>query len=337
MDLPAVPGAVQHLLGDADLLGVLLAGIAVVRVHEHGRIHQSAPLIQLVQTGQVLIVIIGMRDPVRIHIAAEDGVCEGISLALHLPVAVDEHVRALGRPQRIHHHGQVAARRILHAHGDIQAARRHAMLLVLHRTGTHGHVREHVVQEAVMLRVEHLVRAGETGLVDGAHVQFADGNQAPEHVGLGLGIRLVQHTLVAGAGGARLVGIDARHDQDLVRHPLLQGAQAGNILDYRILPVGRAGPDHDQQPVALPGEHGTDAFVIAALGGCTLRRDRIHLLDLLGDRQLALENHIHSQLLFVKERTPVRGQAHHLLHCFFVPRLQRIAQLHELFEEEVHL
>ena len=43
-------------------------------------------------------------------------------------------------------------------------------------------------------------------------------------------IRLVEHSLVAVAGRARLVGVDARHDEDLVLHPVRHAAQTPDIL-----------------------------------------------------------------------------------------------------------
>ena len=238
-------------------------------------------------------MIVGMRIAARIHVAAQNRMGQRVALALHLPVAVDEGVRGLRRLQRVHHHREIAARGVLHAHGDVDAARGQPVLLVLDRTRTHGHVGEQVGEILVVLRVEHLVGAGESGLVESPDVQFPDGDEALEHVGSGARVRLVEHALVAGAGGAGLVGVDAGHDDYLVGHLLLHPAQARDVVDHGVLPVGGAGSYHQQQFVALAGEHLAYLLVVALLRALPLLGNRVHLLDFLRDDELALENHVH--------------------------------------------
>ena len=233
-----MPRAVQHLLRDAYLLQVLLPRIGVVSVHYHPGILQPRLGIEVVEQLQVLVMIVGMRIAARIHIAAQNRMGQRVALALHLPVAVDEGMRGLRRLQRVHHHREIAARGVLHAHGDVDAARGQPVLLVLDRTRPHGHVGEQVGEILVVLRVEHLVGAGESGLVESPDVQFPDGDEALEHVGRGARVRLVEHALVAGARGAGLVGVDAGHDDYLVGHLLLHPAQARDVVDHGVLPVG---------------------------------------------------------------------------------------------------
>ena len=82
-----------------------------------------------------------------------------VALALDLPVAVDEDVRALGGTDGIHHHGKVAAGGILHANGHVEAAGGEPMLLVLDAAGADCDIRYQVCEEMVVLGIKHLVGA----------------------------------------------------------------------------------------------------------------------------------------------------------------------------------
>ena len=55
-------------------------------------------------------------------------------------------------------------------------------MLVLYRTRADCNVREQVGEETVILRIEHFVRTGEAGLVDGPHMELAYGDEALEHI-----------------------------------------------------------------------------------------------------------------------------------------------------------
>ena len=54
VNIAAVAGAVEHLLGDAGLLIPLLAGVGVVRVDDDGGILQTALAVELAQLAQIL-------------------------------------------------------------------------------------------------------------------------------------------------------------------------------------------------------------------------------------------------------------------------------------------
>ena len=241
----------------------------------------------------------GVAAPV--HIAAQYDVREGVALRVHLPAAVDEGVAALRGGQGVHHHRKIAARRVLHADGHVDAARRQAVLLVFHRARPHRHIAEQIVEIAVILGIQQLIGADKAGLAHHAHVELADGDDALEHIGPVLGVRLVKHALIAHAGRARLVGVDPRHDENAVLDPLLYFAQAIEIVQHAVLPVGRAGADDQQQTVVLAAEDRLllpqPLFVSARHLGC----QRVELLDLLRDRELADKFQVHrlSSLLSV--------------------------------------
>lgn len=112
------------------------------------------------------------------------------------------------------------------------------MLLVLDRACAHGHIAQQVNEVLVVGRVEHLVGGKETGLLDDAQVHVADGLNAFEQVIGRLGVGVVQQALVASALGARLVGVDARNDDELVLDLFGGLGQSVHILEHRILAVG---------------------------------------------------------------------------------------------------
>ena len=143
-----------------------------------------------------------------------------------------------------------------------------------------------------LTRVEHLVGGGEPGLLGHADVELADGDDALVEVGLLLRIRLVHHALVAVAGGAGLVGVDPGDQNQLVRHRFLQFGQPLAVFQHRVLPVGRAWTDNQHHFAAFSGENVGNFLVPAGFDLRQLGGQGILLLDLLGDGQLAFENHI---------------------------------------------
>ncbi len=223
----------------------------MVGVDDHGGIFQALLFVEPVQEDQVLIVVVGPGFAVLVGIAPENGVGIGIPGRGGLPAPVDEGMAVLGGVDRIHHDGQVTAGGVLHAHGHGDTGAGEPVLLVLHGPGSHGHIGQHIVQVLVILGVEHFVGAGEAGLPEHPHMELPDGNQPLEHIRGGVGVRLVEHTLVARTGGPGLVGVDPRDDEQLVFHLFLDGDQTGDIIQNAVLPVGRAGAD-DQGQTAVP-------------------------------------------------------------------------------------
>ena len=146
----------------------------------------------------------------------------------------------------------------------------------------------------MVLGIQHLVRTGETRLIESLEVELAYCYESLEHISVGVRIRLVQHALIAIPGGTRLVGVYSRHNHYLVSHLLLHAAQAGDIIYHRILPVGGAGTYHQQKLVALAGKDVADGCIVFLLGLRPLVRERVHLLDFLRYNKLALEIHIHN-------------------------------------------
>ncbi len=188
---------------------------------------------------------------------------------------------------------KVSARGVLHAHGHGDAARHQAVLLVLHRARAHGHIGEKVDEVLEVGGVEHLVRREHAGLLHNAQVHAADGLHALEEVCRRLGVGVVEKPLVAGTTRARLVGVDARHHEELVLYLVGKLGKARHVVEDRVLAVGRAGPNHKQ---ATRGLASNDGRHLGVEGGFSRRhvRGEGHLLaDLHGDGQTALEGHGH--------------------------------------------
>ena len=171
------------------------------------------------------------------------------------------------------------------------------MLLILHRAGTHGHIGQDIVQILIILGIQHLIGTGEAGLLHHPHMQLPDGDEALEHIRLMLRVRLVQHTLVALAGGAGLIGIAAGDDENFILHLLLHPAQPLHIVQHTVRMVGRAGTDDQQQALVLAGEDIFQLNIPLFKAASHLPGEGIHLLHLGGDGELAHEFHVHKAFL----------------------------------------
>lgn len=117
----------------------------MIAVQNQAGIAQLRGGVQIAQTGQIFVVVVGVGDAVLVHIAPQDGVGQGIAGALYLPVAVAEGVGVLSRVNGVHHYGEIAAGGILHTHGNIKTAGGQPVLLVFHRPGSHCHIGKEVV------------------------------------------------------------------------------------------------------------------------------------------------------------------------------------------------
>ena len=245
----------------------------MVTVDDRGGVLQIALAVQLEQADEILIVVVGDAGAVLVHAAAQDAVGERVAARRDVAAAVQEAMPRLRRLHRVEHDGEVAAGRVLHADGDIHAARRQAVLLVLHRARAHRLIGEEVVEVAAVFGIEHLVRRGQAALGDGADMQLADGDDAVQKIGRLVGAGLVQHPLVALPRRARLVGVDARDDDELVREPLLHGDEAGDVFADGILAVRRTGPDDDEELVGCAGKDVADGGVAPRFDLGELRRE----------------------------------------------------------------
>ena len=144
MNVRRMAHGVKHLLGNANLLQILFAGVGVVAVHNAGRILKAPLCVQLMELHQILIVVVGAALAPLVHIAPHNGVGVGVAAGLHFPAAIEERMVAHGGVNGIHHHAQVTAGGVFHAHGHINAAGHQPVLLVFHRPGADGDIGQHI-------------------------------------------------------------------------------------------------------------------------------------------------------------------------------------------------
>ena len=293
LELLVIAACRHDLLDDTRLFKGILAGVRMVGVDDTRGVLEHTRGVQAQQVRHILIMIVRQALAVLVHIAAQDRVRIRIAVGLHLPAAIDEGMTVLRRGDGVHHDRQIAAGGVLHADGDIQPRGHQTVLLVLDRSGADRDIAEDVIEIAVVLGIEHLIRAGEAGLLQGADMHGADRDDALEHIGLLFGIGLMEHAFVARARGTRLIGIDARDDEDLVLHLVLHLSQAADIIQHTVLSVGGAGAD-DQHDAVIPARKDI-LHLLLAIGDdlSELVVEGIHLLDLHRDGQLALKFHIH--------------------------------------------
>ena len=161
-DVQRMDAAVKHFFYDADLFLVLLVGVGVVRVHDAGRIFQIALGVHVAEEPEIFIVIIGLALTMLVDGSAQNRMGVGIAVRMHFPAPENEGVPVLSCHDGIQHNRKIAAGGVFHADADFHAAGSKAVLLVFHRAGAHGHVREKVRQISVVFRVEHFVSSRES-------------------------------------------------------------------------------------------------------------------------------------------------------------------------------
>jgi len=108
----------------------------------------------------------------------------------------------------------------------------------------------------------------------------------------------MQHALVALAGSPGLVGIDSGNQNNFVGNLLVQPAESGDIFQHRLLVVGRAGADDQQEFVGFAFKDLPDFFVPGLLDGDHFVIQREFLFYFLGNGELPVEIHAHNLYLF---------------------------------------
>ena len=283
----------HHVLADPDLLQILLAGVVVVRVHDHSRVRQPALPVKSEQLPQVFIMVVRVAPAEVVHIPPQDRMRQRIPGRMHLPRAEDELLRALGRGDRVHHHADIPGARVLHSDRNTQSARHQPVLLILHAPRADRHIAQQVREVAVVGGIKHLVRAAESGLPQDPRMHLPDGDDARQQVLFPVHVRLVQHSLVADAPGPRLVGIDPRDNHQPFLHLPGQLRQAVHVVQDRVLPVRRARADDQQEAVVLPCQDLPDLPVAVRLPLLQFGRYRIVSHQLLRLRHPPDKLHLH--------------------------------------------
>ena len=251
-DVRGVAAAGHDVFGDADLLHVFLAGVVMVAVDNDGGIGEGTFSIKIEDFLQVLVVVVRHAGAEVVHVAAENGMGERISCGVDFPAVEEEVLLILCGFDGVHHDGEVAGGRVLHADRDTCAAGDHAVELVLDGTRADRAVGEKIREVAVVFRIEDLFGAGEAGLFDDVDVHASDGFDAFHHVFIAFGIRLVEHAFIAFADGSRLIRVDSGHNEELVFHLVSDFRKTRAVVEDGGLIVCRAGADDEKKSVVFP-------------------------------------------------------------------------------------
>ena len=112
----------------------------MVGVDDHGGVGQFFFSIEFQHMLQVVVMVIGNVAPGPVHVAAQDRVGVGVAAGPYFPSPVQAGVTALGGDDRVHHHGEIAAGGVLHAHWDAHAAGGQPVLLVFYGARADGYI-----------------------------------------------------------------------------------------------------------------------------------------------------------------------------------------------------
>ena len=138
-----------------------------------------------------------------------------------------------------------------------------------------------------------------------AGVETADGDDALEHVGLFARVGLVEHAFVTYARRARLVGVDARNQDDLVGNERGKRTKPAHVFAHRFLVVGRARPHDHEELIRYARPNIADIGIAARLERDQLVGKRIFRLQLLGRRQDLVHVHSHCMPPFKRRICPM--------------------------------
>ena len=126
----------------------------------------------------------------------------------------------------------------------------------------------------------------------------AHGKNAGIHIGNTVRIRLMEHTFIACAGGARLARINTRDNDDLILHFLLHPGKAADVIEHALLLIGGARADDKQEFTAFSLQNFCDLCVSLRFDRSAFFTEGIKLLYLLGDRQFPYKMHIFHRFIF---------------------------------------
>ncbi len=223
---------------------------------------------------------------------------EIVSVGVDFPAAVDEVGLLLRCFDGIEHDGEIAAGRVLHTGRYGHAADGHAVMLVLNGTCANRDVGKQIVDIAIVFRIKHLIGAGQAGLLDGVCMELSHRDDACEYIRLLFRIRLMDETLVALSGRARLVCIDTRDQKDPVADLVLYLRKAVDVIEYRVDIVCRAGADDQNKFIRCAGKDVADFRVTFFLDFYDPVRERVHFFHFRRNRKLFYKIHSHCTVFF---------------------------------------
>ena len=202
--------------------------------------------------------------------AAQDDVAVLVAGGVH-----DRRVAALGDRQevvrrrrgldRVDRDPDVAVGAVLEADGARQSGRELAMDLAFGRARADGAPRDQVGD---VLRRDHVEVLGPGGQVELVDLEQDAPREAQAFVDAEAVVeaRIVDEPLPADRR-ARLLEVDAHHDDEAVGELVLERGEARRVVDGGIVVVDRAGSHDDEQPVVGAVQHAMDRLARLVRGG----------------------------------------------------------------------
>ena len=167
------------------------------------------------------------------------------------------------------------------------------MLLILNRACPDSRVAKKIIHIFRIFRIKHFIRAGKTGFLKRAHMQFPNSYDTLENIGFFVWIRLMEHTLVTVSGRSGLIRINARNDKNFILYLFLNLYKSGNIVEYTVLIVRGARSDYKHQFVRFSAQYILGFNISRFYKLCHFSIQRIHLLDFHWNGKLSFKHHIH--------------------------------------------
>ena len=173
------------------------------------------------------------------------------------------------------------------------------MLLVFNRTRTYSLIAQNIIEVAAIFRIQHLIGGGESAFGHGANMYVANRLNASRQIGRGLGVWLVQHALVALSRSARLIGVNARNNQQLVRNLARKLAQAARVFAHSVFVIGRAGADDHEKLVRDARKYVANLSIALGLQSLQFWCERQFFFNLRRIGQRRIHVHSHEEFLSI--------------------------------------
>ena len=194
-------------------------------------------------------------------------------------------MRSLGCNDRIQHNAEISAGRIFHSGRHIHTADSKTVLLIFHRTGSYGYIREKVGEIPVIFRIKHLVGAGKSAFLDSADMHFPDRHKAGQHIGFLFRVRLVDHTFISLPGSTGFICVNPRNDQNFIGNFFLDIPEPEKIVAHGVLIICGAWSDDGKEFIRFSRKNIPDFLIPRFLQSLNGRVDGILVADLFRCRQ----------------------------------------------------
>ncbi len=209
-----------------------------------------------------------------------------IALRAHLILTVLKLIGNMRSVDRVDSHSYAAVHGILKSSGEVYSAGDESVLLVLCRARAYSDICKHIVEIHMIVGIEHLVGCRQSALRNRAQVHLSKRDNARLNIrATVMRVGIVQDTLVSLALGAGLIGVDTRHDEQLVLDLIGDLGKPRHVIAYRVRIICRARPDNERLALIAAVEYRFHLSVPIQLNRLKTLAERYLRLNLLRRRQ----------------------------------------------------